>query len=179
MAHRSALVGLVAVSLAACSPPPEPRGSGTTDAPQGSSATPKRPETTPSTSSIPTSVQSSQGREGSCKVDADCQVVSSCDCQRCVASIAMHVDPCPTVCERSPCDRVVAACEAGTCVARPAAPAPGAIACKSDADCPTLPCGPCVSGTPITRELASQECAVNPCKNAGATCDASRRCVVR
>ncbi len=69
------------------------------------------------------------------------------------------------------------------CVEAPAAPradAAGAgISCKADADCPALACGPCTPGTVITKDMTrGPSCAVNPCLNAGATCNPRHVCVV-
>ena len=53
------------------------------------------------------------------------------------------------------------------------------VSCKVDADCPSLPCGPCTPGTAITREaLAGPQCAVNPCRHSEAVCSAQHVCVV-
>jgi hypothetical protein len=54
-----------------------------------------------------------------------------------------------------------------------------AVSCKADRDCPALACGPCTPGTPITEDIAhGPECAVNPCLNAKAVCNAQHVCVV-
>ncbi|HEY6894475.1 MAG TPA: hypothetical protein VI258_09925 [Rhodanobacteraceae bacterium] len=51
--------------------------------------------------------------------------------------------------------------------------------CESDADCPHLACGPCEAGMPITREmLGGPECAVNPCLDASAICNARHACEI-
>lgn len=60
----------------------------------------------------------------------------------------------------------------------PAPAASGPIACKVDADCPVLACGPCTPGTVITRErMNGPDCARNPCKNAASSCT-DQVCVV-
>lgn len=46
-------------------------------------------------------------------------------------------------------------------------------------DRPSLPCGPCDPGAPITREaLVGPQCMVNPCRNAAGACNAQHVCVV-
>ena len=53
------------------------------------------------------------------------------------------------------------------------------VACRTDAECPHLACGPCTPGTPITKEmLGGPECAVNPCLDASAVCSAEHRCEI-
>lgn len=53
------------------------------------------------------------------------------------------------------------------------------VACRADADCPVLPCGPCTAGTLITRErLIGVACAINPCRPPKAMCRADGYCVV-
>lgn len=53
------------------------------------------------------------------------------------------------------------------------------VACKSDADCPHLACGPCTAGAPITQSmLGGPECAVNPCLDAGAVCNERQTCEI-
>ncbi len=53
------------------------------------------------------------------------------------------------------------------------------LSCKTDADCPTLACGPCTPGTLITKKLLNgPSCARNPCKDAAASCNPKGRCVV-
>ncbi|HEY0135938.1 MAG TPA: hypothetical protein VGB85_17755, partial [Nannocystis sp.] len=52
------------------------------------------------------------------------------------------------------------------------------IACKVDADCPVLGCGPCTPGTPVTRRrLDGPACDVNPCEDAASVCT-NQVCVV-
>ncbi|MBI2895327.1 MAG: hypothetical protein HYY06_17360 [Deltaproteobacteria bacterium] len=52
-------------------------------------------------------------------------------------------------------------------------------ACRTDADCPRLACGPCTSGTPVPGG-PQPLCAVNPCPGAVAVCRPDTgRCVVR
>jgi len=59
------------------------------------------------------------------------------------------------------------------------APATEAVACRTDADCPHLACGPCTPGTPITNEmLGGPSCAVNPCLDASAVCSVKHRCEI-
>jgi hypothetical protein len=54
-----------------------------------------------------------------------------------------------------------------------------AIACKADAECPSLPCGPCTPGAVITREaLTGPQCTVNPCRHAEGACSPQHVCVV-
>ena len=53
------------------------------------------------------------------------------------------------------------------------------VRCRSDAECPVLPCGPCTAGTLITRErLTGVACYVNPCRPPKAMCRADGLCVV-
>jgi hypothetical protein len=53
------------------------------------------------------------------------------------------------------------------------------IACKTDAECPHLACGPCTAGMPITQSMINgPECAVNPCLDASAVCNAQHVCEI-
>ena len=53
------------------------------------------------------------------------------------------------------------------------------VRCESDADCPHLACGPCEAGTPITNAmLGGPACAVNPCLDASAVCNAKHTCEI-
>jgi hypothetical protein len=53
------------------------------------------------------------------------------------------------------------------------------IQCTIDDSCRPPPCGPCVSGTVITRSMLEQECATNPCSAPVAVCSANHVCVVK
>jgi hypothetical protein len=84
---------------------------------------------------------------------------------------------------RPPMLRHLAVLSLIACVEAPAAPrtdgAGAGISCKADADCPALACGPCTPGTVITKDMTrGPSCAVNPCSNAGATCNPQHVCVV-
>jgi hypothetical protein len=53
------------------------------------------------------------------------------------------------------------------------------VACKTNAECPHLACGPCTAGTPITSSMVDgPECAVNPCLDASAVCNAQHVCEI-
>lgn len=52
------------------------------------------------------------------------------------------------------------------------------IACKSDADCPPRPCGPCKPGEIIRVSGIAVACYRNPCTNARSVCGAQGWCVV-
>jgi hypothetical protein len=53
------------------------------------------------------------------------------------------------------------------------------LACRSDADCPVLACGPCEPGTVITKDmLDGSECYRNPCTHTAAYCNADHLCAV-
>lgn len=59
----------------------------------------------------------------------------------------------------------------------PPAPPPSAppldraeLACRTDADCPSLACGPCRRGDVVTTSHVARGCVVNPCPDARATC---------
>ncbi len=50
--------------------------------------------------------------------------------------------------------------------------------CKADADCPTLPCGPCTPGALVTKDARMVMCTRNPCKQPASVCNPEGRCVV-
>jgi hypothetical protein len=76
-------------------------------------------------------------------------------------------------------DRAVLAVSKDSAPANDSAPAKEGVACRTDADCPHLACGPCEPGTPITKEmLDGPSCAINPCLDASAVCSAEHRCEV-
>jgi hypothetical protein len=53
------------------------------------------------------------------------------------------------------------------------------VACRTDAECPHLACGPCTAGAPITQSmLGGPECAVNPCLDASAICNEQHTCEI-
>ena len=53
------------------------------------------------------------------------------------------------------------------------------VACRTDAECPHLACGPCTAGTPITQSMINgPECTVNPCLDASAVCNAQHVCEI-
>jgi hypothetical protein len=73
------------------------------------------------------------------------------------------------------------ACVAGAAspTTPPAAKADEPVRCESDADCPHLACGPCDAGAPITQAmLGGPACAVNPCLDASAVCNAQHTCEI-
>lgn len=53
------------------------------------------------------------------------------------------------------------------------------IACKVDADCPSLSCGPCNAGDKITQQITHVNCFRNPCPGQVAVCSPERVCVAR
>ncbi|MEO8704783.1 MAG: hypothetical protein ABI867_32300 [Kofleriaceae bacterium] len=57
-------------------------------------------------------------------------------------------------------------------------PADG-LACTIDESCRPPPCGPCESGTVITRATLDQTCTLNPCKQPAAVCGPAHVCVVK
>jgi hypothetical protein len=68
-------------------------------------------------------------------------------------------------------------------VAAPPKPGPAAsdepLDCESDKDCPVMACGPCTPGSPITHAMhPGPSCAVNPCLDASAVCNAQHRCEI-
>jgi len=76
-------------------------------------------------------------------------------------------------------DRAAVAVSGGAAPTKEGAPAGEAIACRTDADCPRLACGPCEAGSPITKEMVGgPDCAVNPCLDASAVCSAEHRCEI-
>jgi len=53
------------------------------------------------------------------------------------------------------------------------------LECRSDKDCPVMACGPCTPGSPITHAMfPGPSCAVNPCLDASAVCNAGHHCEV-
>ncbi|HEY6985430.1 MAG TPA: hypothetical protein VH375_05070 [Rhodanobacteraceae bacterium] len=59
------------------------------------------------------------------------------------------------------------------------APPDKALDCRTDKDCPVMACGPCTPGTPITKAMsAGPSCAVNPCLDASAVCNAQHHCEI-
>ncbi|MBZ0117267.1 MAG: hypothetical protein K8H88_09745 [Sandaracinaceae bacterium] len=67
---------------------------------------------------------------------------------------------------------------------RPSAPAPddrapadrapdpdAALTCTTGADCPSLACGPCAPGTPVTELFVRVNCGHNPCPGVYAECE--------
>jgi hypothetical protein len=61
---------------------------------------------------------------------------------------------------------------------RPTGNASEPIACKSDADCPRRPCGPCKPGQIVMREPGAVACTRNPCTNSRSVCNPQHLCVV-
>ncbi len=51
--------------------------------------------------------------------------------------------------------------------------------CTKDEDCRMPACGPCTAGTPITADMLSQTCVVNPCPQAVAHCADGKQCAVK
>jgi hypothetical protein len=53
------------------------------------------------------------------------------------------------------------------------------LECRTDKDCPVMACGPCTPGSPITHAMyPGPSCAVNPCLDASAVCNAQHRCEI-
>ena len=51
--------------------------------------------------------------------------------------------------------------------------------CQADKDCPVMACGPCTPGSPITHAMQfGPSCAVNPCLDASAVCNAQHHCEI-
>ena len=81
---------------------------------------------------------------------------------------------------------VLATYAATTSAVEAAAPSKGGPAasdapleCRSDKDCPVMACGPCEPGSPITHAMyPGPSCAVNPCLDASAVCNAQHHCEV-
>ena len=55
----------------------------------------------------------------------------------------------------------------------------GPVACTKDEECQAPPCGPCTAGAPITSDMLTQTCVVNPCPQAVAHCAADHNCAVK
>ena len=53
------------------------------------------------------------------------------------------------------------------------------VSCTRDDECQMPPCGPCTAGTPITADMLTQTCVVNPCPQGVAQCDVDRHCAVK
>lgn len=53
------------------------------------------------------------------------------------------------------------------------------ISCTTDADCPSLACGPCTAGEKVTQMLTHVNCFRNPCPGQVAVCSAEHVCVAR
>ena len=74
---------------------------------------------------------------------------------------------------------------ASVCAVEVAAPTQGPdvsdapLECRSDKDCPVMACGPCTPGSPITHAMyPGPSCAVNPCLDASAVCNAAHHCEI-
>jgi hypothetical protein len=52
------------------------------------------------------------------------------------------------------------------------------IPCQTDADCPSLGCGPCTPGEVVPRERLRVECHVDPCIDGRSVCGPEHTCVV-
>jgi hypothetical protein len=51
--------------------------------------------------------------------------------------------------------------------------------CTRDEECQMPACGPCTAGAPITPDMLTQTCVVNPCPQAVAHCTEKKHCAVK
>jgi len=188
---RPPRLALLLLSLAACrSGRAVEVGALATEAP--TTQRPEAPTVDARPDAAPVSAPPDGDDRSACAADGDCVLTASCDCLQCGAHPrSLHVEACPTVCERDACSVRRARCDPATrrCVAAPMEPAPTACdaPCERDEACAAVTppdCGPCVA---VARDRRSERacaawgCRATVCDTSAwrARCDAqTRRCVL-